>query len=329
MAAGATTNNILIGVLGLAAIACGVVFAHQRILYSTDPYADRHILLRGLDKPTIWLFYNDSDINNRQWLDFGARSGRVLNTPFLNLCYETILKHNSNNFKIEVIGGLSGLAERLGLENLPLPLQNMKKILTEADLNFARAAILAKFGGLWLTPGAICRRSFDEVLKIKEKNVFFGTDLDTTFSGPDGTVVPGLRAIWAYKPEHPVFMSMETATRKRLEEGGGGNQIRGDAKWDWTQFAAEDVSTLVRADAELARKGRNGKRLEIDDLLAAGGENVLHFAVGENVIYTPIPLDEVARRRNFGWFLRMSAQQILESDLAVSKLFRDALGGTN
>ena len=82
----------------------------------------------------------------------------------------------------------------------------------------------------------------------------------------------------------------------------------------------------MRPFAELGRKGRDGKRIELEDLLAAGGEGVLPFDMPVNTVYTPIPIEELLRRRNFGWFLRMSEDQILESDLAISTLFREALG---
>ena len=66
-----------------------------------------------MEKPAIWLYCDTSDVNFRLWLDFGARSSRALNIPFLNLCYETIVKQNQQNY-IEVIGGLAGVAELLG-----------------------------------------------------------------------------------------------------------------------------------------------------------------------------------------------------------------------
>jgi hypothetical protein len=53
---------------------------------------------------------------------------------------------------------------------------------------------------------------------------------------------------------------------------------------------------------------------------------VLPFALPAQTIYTPIPLDEVERRRSLEWFAKMSEEQILGSDLAVSRLFKEALG---
>jgi hypothetical protein len=119
---------------------------------------------------------------------------------------------------------------------------------------------------------------------------------------------------------------MEAAARKRLDEKAGGMQVRNDAKWDYLAFAAKDKDTIVRSQEELGRSGSSGKRLQIEDLLASGTEGNLPFVVGPQVIYTPILMEEITRRRNFGWFLRLSEDQILESDLAVSHLFKEALG---
>lgn len=318
------SQNLLISILGLSAIVCGVALMNRRQLGIYDPYANKQLLRKGLDKPIIWLYYNDSDVNARNWMDFMGRSTRVLNQPYLNLCYESIVKQNGDHYRIEVIGGLTGLAERLGIENLPSSMQNMKRTIQQPELDFIRAAILAKYGGLWLTPGAICRKGFGEL--PKERNVFFGTDLDDSFSGKEGTRIPGFRCVWAYKSGHPVFEEMATAAYKRLEDGGGGLQVRNDAKWDYMQYAAQAVDTEVRAEEELGRKGRDGKRIELEDLLAANATEIMPFTVHQSVIYTPIPIEELGRRRNFGWFLRMSEEQILESDLAVSVLFREALG---
>ena len=143
MPSGDPTNTLLIGVLGLTAVACGVALANRRRIGIADPYADRQLIRKGLDKPTLWLYYNDSEVNSRQWADFGSRSNRVLNLPFLNLCYESILRHNGDKYKIEVIGGLPGLVEKLGSEAIPWPLRNMKTNVNQAELDFIRDAILA------------------------------------------------------------------------------------------------------------------------------------------------------------------------------------------
>jgi hypothetical protein len=81
----------------------------------------------------------------------------------------------------------------------------------------------------------------------------------------------------------------------------------------------------VRPTAELTRKGGAGRRIQLEDLLTAGQEGELHFDITCATVYVPIPWPEIQERRAYGWFLRMSEEQILESDLVVSTLFKRAL----
>lgn len=287
-------------------------------------YADRKLLKKNMDLPVIWLYVDNTQVNSRSWADFMARSSRAINLPFLNLCYESIVRQNQGVYRVEVIGGLSDVAVRLGgWENLPTPLQSNISPVGPAELNWIRAAILAKFGGLWLEPNSIALKSFGPL--PSDKVVFFGTDDQETYSGPLGTKAPSLRAIWSPKPDHPLFIQWEGQAKRRLESAGEGKQFRNDWISDALDLASqykEEIS--YRPLAELRRKP-SGKLIQLDDLMMAGQEGDLPFTIFEESVYVPIPIDELLSRREYGWFTRMSEEQILESDLVVSSLFRTTL----
>lgn len=285
-------------------------------------FKDKHLLEKGTSMPTLWLYYNDSEVNSRWWADFGARSTRAINIPFLNLCYESIVSHNNQHYKIEVISGLTDLASRLGgWEELPRGLQNPLASVGKAELNWIRAEILSRFGGLWVSNATICLRSFPEL--PYESAVFFGTDADESYAGPNGTAIPSLYVVGAGRPNHPVFEKWAQAAFERLDKQGGGQQIRGDAKWDFTAYAMTDATVKVYPEVEVSRRP-DGKRIQVEDLLAAGQSGSHRFKIGPEALYVPIPWPEIQDRRMFGWFLRMDEDQILESDLVVSDLFRAA-----
>lgn len=309
-------------VLVLAAIIGGSYIVREQL--RENPWADKMLLDKGTDLPTIWLFYDDSQVNSRRWLDFGARSSRVINMPFMNLCYQSIVRANGRDYKVEVIAGIAGIQERLGVD-LPGRLKSTLSTLGPAEKNWIRAAVLAKYGGLWLEPSVICLRGFGAL--PKDRVVFFGTDLDETYAGAGGTAVPGFRAVWSPYKGHPLFAEYERAARRRLNEQGGGTQIRGDDKWDFVANFAERPGVDVRPGAELARKGASGKRIQLDDLLSAGQEGRLPFDVPEEAVYLALPMRDIELRRQFGWFLRLSEDQILESDLVITTILKAALGG--
>lgn len=306
-------------------VAAFFAFFYSDYLVKINPFLDKKLLERGMSKPVIWLYYDTSDVNSRFWSDFGARSSRALHIPFLNLCYETIVKQNKDKYRIEVIGGLSGAAELLGgWEQLPPGLREAISPVNEAEMNHLRAAILAKFGGLWLSPYCVCLKGFGVL--PKDKTVFFGTDLDETYAGANGTNVPGFRAIWSPQPHHPLFDEWAAVTYARIAQKRGGDQIRGDAKWDFVRLSTEYVKTGIAVDpaAEGMRK-KNGKRIQLEDLLASGTDGNLPFDVNPYTVYIPVPWTELRDREPFGWFLRMSEHQIMESDLAVTYLLKSSL----
>ncbi len=317
-----------LGLILLVLFTVAVIYAlvYSKDIIKNNPWLDKNLLKRGMDKPVIWLYYDNSDVNSRSWMDFGARSTRALNIPFLNLCYESIVKQNGQDYRIEVIGGLSGVAELLGgWDQLPPGLRDPISPVNEAELNYIRAAILAKYGGLWLTPYSVCLKGFGPL--PKDKVVFFGTDLDETYSGSQGTTVPGFRCIWSPKPEHPLFVEWTQICYKRVAEKRGGDQIRGDAKWDWVRLSDtySGYGIVIDPSAEGMRK-KNGKRIQLEDLLATGTDGNLPFDVSSNVNYIAFPWTELRDRELFGWFLRMSETQIMESDIAVKYLLQSALG---
>lgn len=318
--------NRLLLILGILFIlAVSVAFFYAKDLIKNNPFMDKHLLKRGMDNPPIWLYYDNSDVNSRQWLDFGARSSRALNMPFLNLCYETIVKQNKQDYRIEVISGLTGVAELLGgWDQLPPGLRDPISPVNQAELNYIRAAILAKYGGLWLSPYSISLKGFGKL--PEDKTVFFGTDLDETYSGSSGTSVPGFRAIWSPKPEHPMFKEWAAVAYARVAQKRGGEQIRGDEKWDFVRFTSNYINTGIIIDpATEGMRKNDGKRIQLEDLLATGTDGKLPFDLSAYTVYIPFPWPELRDREIFGWFLRMSEHQIMNSDIAVKYLLQRGL----
>lgn len=293
-----------------------------------DVMQDANFLKKGMELPVLWIYVNNSEVNARSWADFQARSSRVMNLPFLNLCYESCVKKNGNEYRVEVIGGLADLAARLGgWEALPTPLRNPEVLVNGPELNWIRAAVLAKFGGLWASPALIWLKPMGEL--PKKKIVLFGSDDEVTFVGEGGTEVPSLRVAWSPTPEHPVWVDWEQRVRERLERRTGGSEFRRDEMadaMDAIRLAEKRGEPIeIRATAELTRKGAAGRRIQCEDLLASGDILDVPFEVKPASIYVPIPWPELKERQSFGWFLRMSEDQIINSDLAISHLFRAAL----
>jgi hypothetical protein len=253
-------------------------------------------------------------VNSRIWYDFGTRQSRVINIPILNTFYKTIVDANKDKYRVEVIGGLNGVAELMGgYDKLPASLQNPKSRITGPEEDWIRAAVLSKYGGLWLSPSVVCLKGFGDL--PKESIVAYGQDTVPMY----GSEVPGFRALWSPQAEHPVFVEWEKRCRERLTYQLGGRQVRGDTKSDWVDLT-QGYKVVVRYKEELGRDPRTNKNLELEDLLAAGTEGRLPFAVPESAVYIPFPYNDMLNRRYFGWILRSSEEQIMNSDLVIRYL---------
>jgi hypothetical protein len=310
----ARTLFVPVAILAVA-VATAVYMNHK----NKNSYYDDKLLIKGLNTPAIWIYVDDTDVNSRWWADFGARSSRVYNLPFLNLCYQTIVKSCGEHYHVEVIGGLADAERRLGF--LPTPMRNKRLPLREEEMTYLKVAFLEKFGGLWMGPATIALRTFPEL--PKDKVVLFGSDPLETYAGSKGSYLPNQHAMWSPEAHHPFFTEWKTILEERLERQSTGKEIRNDKNWDILFVGTGKQNVIVMPHAELTRK-KTGRKIELEDLLAAGTDGHLPFDVHPETIYVPFPWPELLERRIFGWFLRMSEDEILESDLAVTHLFREA-----
>lgn len=302
---------IAIGVLSITAVTAGVAYSNK--LIEEDKFKRRNLLNDGLNNKTLWLYYDQSDVNSRYWKDFGTRSSRVLHTPYMNLCYESICKKNGKNYNIKIIAGLSDLAILLGGWNeLPKSLQNPIAPVNEAEKNYIRATILKRFGGLWVEPSTICLQEFPQMNKV----TFFGTDKDETYSDMNGTPVPNTHVMYSHEANNKIFVELEKLSLKRIEHQEGGKQFRKDIKWDLKNIMDKYFSDINYYPNMEFSRNQAGRRIQLEDLLSSNSMPVPNTAV-----YVPIDSKELEERRNFGWFLRMSEEQIMSSDLFITILF--------
>jgi hypothetical protein len=310
-------KGIIVGVVILLSVAFG--WAIVANIFKDEPIQNQ----KGAKKPVAWVYLNNSDVNARHWKDFMGRSSRVINLPFLNVCYETIVNHTKQHYNIEVITGLADLAGRLGgWDKLPEPMRNPDTFIREPELNWIRAAVLKKFGGLWISPSTIWLKDMPEC--HKGNVMFFGTNTEDTYATNNS--VPALDVIWSPKPEHPVWVEWEKTVAERINFRTGGSEFRHDERRDFAETLRKfpgDIQVLRLP--EISRKDAPRKRIQLEDLLETSGGIDAAFDIPDKGLYLPISLAELLQRESFGWFLKMSEDQILDSDLVISHLFRKGI----
>lgn len=307
-----TEQYIILG-FGIAVVAAAAFWEARAGHIKKGVEINSESLKIGLTYPKIWLYYNDSEVNSREWSDFGGRESHVLNIPILNLFYRSIVTANTD-YKVEVINGLTGVKELLGEDALPKNLRRFGASVNVAEEDWIRTAVLAKFGGLWLSPSVVALKGFGP---LPDKIVAFGTDDVPMYTSS----CPGFRALWVPRPSHPLMVKWEQTIKNRLDTQLGGLQIRGDAKSDWMNMFSGQPDVIESKSEELGRNPKTQKKLELEDIFATE-IGATRFEVPCNAVYLVVPFKDLVDRRQFGWVLKSSEKEILESELVISGILR-------
>jgi hypothetical protein len=311
-----TEQYIILG-FGIAVVALAAFWEARAGRIKRGVEINSDTIKIGLTYPKIWLYYNDSEVNSREWADFGARESRALNIPILNLFYQTIVKANPD-YKVEVINGLTGVKELLGENALPTNLRRFGASVNVAEEDWIRTAVLAKFGGLWLSPSVIALKGFGPL--PTDKIVALGVDDVPMYASS----CPGFRALWVPEPSHPLMVKWEQIIKNRLNTQLGGLQVRGDAKSDWMNMFNGNPGVSMMSKVELGRNIKTFKKLELEDIFATN-VGTPRFEIPSCAVYLVVPFNDLMDRRQFGWVLKSSEEEILESELVISAILRKSL----
>ena len=300
----------LVLIVGIIAVVAVYVF----YVYKNDYSAYMNLQSAYDKRPVLWVYVDDSDVNSRFWADFGARSSRALNVPFLNLCYASIAKAAEPHYRVVMIDGVADAVEKLGgAAHVPDRLLGLgqKKILNALEKTYLCVAFLERYGGLWMPLSTVCLKQLPAL--PEDKVAFFGSN-QTELYAP---ALPGQAVYWSPKAAHPVMTAWVDLLQARMEDGNGGSWVRGDAALDMDALLARFKDDIViMRDASLDRKS-NGKTIGIEDWLAHGSPT---FTLTDAALFMPVYYTELERRSAYGWFLKMSEAQIMESDLAIKHI---------
>jgi len=268
-------------------------------------------------KTPIWWVVDNSQVNARQWLDFGNRSTREPNEPYLKLCLDRARAALGSEFDIRPLIGRDAVYHLLGSSEDFCTKQ--RSIPPALWLSWCRATLLSRFGGLWMDGSVLVLPSASGLkARLQEQPVLmFGTDAAENLASPLSAA--GSSVGWAAAPHHPMWAGLERDLNGLIEQGppswSSVEARRGfRALWD------KHCSGMTTVD-RVAEVGRDqyGRRLELEILLGSnewdGGDS------GMWVIF-PDGQDGLDRASPWLWFTRLSVHQILESKFVWAKFAR-------
>jgi hypothetical protein len=270
--------------------------------------------LLSSEKPTLWWFVDDSQVNSREWLDWGNRDTREPNEPYLKICQRRAVALWSADFTVRpVIGRQAALAL---LKDVPTEVALTPPALW---MPWCRAAFLTQYGGLWMD-GSVLPVSADLARRVQGLDVMtFGSDPDEGLSASeDSAPAAGRSAGWASVPNHPMWAGIQRDLGLLVGQGPASwsaPEARRALRTLWDKHCS-GVTRIDRA-AEVGRD-KYGRRLELDTLLGQT-EWVDGTLEGGVWVSWPDGRDGLERAVPWQWFMRLSEEQIRESDFVWAK----------
>lgn len=276
-------------------------------------------------KTPLWWVVDNSQVNGRQWLDFGNRSTRQPNEPYLALCLERAKAILGSEFDLQVLVGRDAVYRVLGSSEDFCAKQ--RSIPPALWLAWCRAALLSRFGGLWMD-GSVLVLPAAAGSKIKARLegkpvLMFGTDAAENLAS--GSAAAGASAGWSAVAHHPMWSGLERDLTALIDQGPpswSSVEARRGLRSLWDKHCSG--MTAIDREVEVGRDPY-GRRLELETLL---GSTELGFPLAEEGMWLILPdgRDGMERASPWLWFTRLSQPQILESKFVWAKLAKGERG---
>lgn len=267
-------------------------------------------------KPFLWIPI-DYEVNQRHWLDFGSRNTMNLNQPYLYLTIRSIIEKCGDSFNICIID--DNVFNKL-LPNWSIHVGRLTSPLKPHMRELAMAKLLNKYGGMRLPPSFIC---FEDLITLYELGVsmetsngggFFVSEMVSSNILSSSITFAPCSKIMGCKKDSEVMRKyieyLEVLISKDYTEG---MDFEGKiSKWLFNEISKGSVN-LIKPELIGAKKMDDSPVL-VEDLMSDSNIELSKESFG---LY--INSCELLRRRNFGWFVRMSPAQVLHSNTQVGK----------
>lgn len=259
------------------------------------------------DKPIMWI-HVPYEYNSRNWESFGSRSSYDLNQPYLYLTVKSIIKHCENSFQICII---DDNAFKTLLPSWSIDMKLISPPISDNVRTLGMLQLLYKYGGIVCPISFLCMR---DLLPLTKHNVFVCEQIPNrlqtlTLFGAN----KGCQAIYKLY-DHMQHMTSTDFTAESVFTN------------DVYKFIKRNKSITIINGSEIGIKTQDGTPIILDNLMA---NHAIPF--NPNMYGILIPSNELMNRVGYGWYIRLSEQQVLECNNIISNylLINNGTGTAN
>jgi len=276
------------------------------------------VTLAKSKKPILWI-HVPYEYNSRNWLSFGSRSSFDLNQPYLYLTVRSIIKHCEDSFTICIFDDKSFgklIPEwNIDLNRLSDPiLSNMRSL--------GMMKLLYIYGGLLCPISFLCMQDLMGMYTkgTRGNKMFVCETVDRNSTSVSSNFYPNIAFCGAPKECEMVADLCNYIQIISSHDHSAESKFLGQFN-RWTMKKIQEGKINLIEGIEIGTKTIDDKQIILDDLMS---NHYLDLYKGTYGIL--IPSNELLNRLNYGWFIRMSARQVLESDTIIGNYMLLSIG---
>ena len=273
--------------------------------------------LYGFNKPKLWI-HTKYEINARKWRDFYSRNSYDLNQPYIHLTIKSIINHCSNDFHICLIDD-DTFSKLIPTWNIDLA--HTAEPLKSQYRQIGLAQLLYYYGGFIVPNSFLCCRNLKDMYEegISGHKPFVCESINRTLNihnqinGSKMLFIPDTYFMGAEKNNIVVLEYIEYLKRSQYGHITQVYEFLGDRQLSCIGSINMDKMNLISGEY-IGIKTNKRKPVLIEDLME---DNYLDLSPNIYGIY--IPEDEILSRPKYEWFAVLNSNQILESNMFISK----------
>lgn len=260
-------------------------------------------------KPILWI-HVPYEYNSRHWLSWGSRSSFDLNQPYLYLTVKSIIHYCKNSFTICIID------DKTFDTLIPDWCINMNYIsspISDKMRTLGFMKLLYKYGGMLCPISFLCMKDllglYEKAIRNNKMGICETVNRNITSTTYD--FYPDIHFCFSPKECPTMGLFIDFIQRTISNDYTSESVFLGEFdRWCESRVRKGEINMI--SGVEIGVKTVDDKVILTEDLLA---NNYLNIYPGTYGIL--INADDILNRNNFGWFLRSSAKQILQSNTII------------
>jgi len=269
-------------------------------------------------KPILWI-HVPYEYNSRQWLSFGSRSSFDLNQPYLYLTVRSIIKHCDESFTVCIFDDNS-FAKLVPGWNIDMTRLSDPILSNMRTLGIMK--LLYIYGGMMCPISFLCMKDLMGIYTkgTRGNKMFVCETVDRNSTSVTRDFYSSISFCGAPKECETVAELCHYIQTVSSHDHTAESKFLG--QYDrWCMKRIEEGQINLIEGVEIGTKTVDDRQIILDDLMS---NHYLDLYKGTYGIL--IPSNELLNRLNFGWFVRMSPKQVLESDTIIGNYLLLSVG---